>query len=153
MKKLLFLLILFPVIASAQMDFETHRGRLDKLFLPETDNLPAIPSSLKFVNKYSKMPFSFRLSKENFRQPVSMSDAMASTQNYEESRIKTSLNAKSFGISAGNSTYSPDGSTKVQNFVYEDARRGFIFRDYNSPYMPNGEYRRFSPYRMGNSYY
>lgn len=135
------------------MDFETKQARWDKMFLSNSESLRDIPMDIKFLNKYSRKAFSFKLSKENFREPVSMADALASSGNYVESKIQTSLNAKNFGISAGSSSYAPDGSTKVKNFVYKDASRGFIYTDFYTPYTPNGEYRRFSPYRMGNSYY
>ena len=152
MKRLFFLLLLFPLIASAQFDFETNKAKFDMVSLPEIESLmiTPMPNKISFVNKYSKKISSFKLSKENYREPVSMYEAMASTENYVESDLKISLDAKSFGIYGGNSRYSADGSTKVKNIAYKDAGSGFFFAD-SCP--PNGICPRCAPYRMGRSYY
>lgn len=122
------------------------------VYLPEIESLmdTPMPSKIRFLNKYSNKLPSFRLSKENYRQPVSMYDAMASGNEYVESSIKTTLNTKNFGISAGNSSYTADVSTKVENLAYKDATRGFLFAD-SCP--PNGICARCAPYRIGNSFY
>lgn len=152
MKRLLLLLLLLPFFSMAQLDFESNKAKLYTVFLPEIESLMDTPMSSKgsFTNKYAKKLPSFKLNKENFRKPVSMSEAMATAENYVESGIKVSLDAKSFGIYGGNSGYSADGSTKVKNIAYKDATRGFLFAD-SCP--PNGICPRCAPYRMGNSYY
>jgi len=136
----------------AQLDFESNKAKLDMVYLPEIESLMDTPFARKgsFMNKYSNKLPSFKLSKENFRKPVSMSEAMAAAENYVESGIKVSLDAKSFGIYGGNSSYSADGSTKVKNIAFKEATRGFLYAD-SCP--PNGICPRCAPYRMGNSYY
>lgn len=152
MKKLLFLLLLFPLFASAQFDFESNKGKLNIVYLPEMESLmiTPMPNKIDFVNRYSKKTSSFRLNKENFRKPVSMYEAMATSENYVESKIKISLDPKEFGVYGGSSSYSADGSTKVRNIVYKDASRGFLFADTCPPY---GVCPRCAPYKIGRSYY
>lgn len=152
MKKLLFLLLILPLLSSAQVEFGSMGTKQDQVYFPAIKSLAPIPNSnkLNFIKKNSRTFPTFRLSKENYRQPVSMSEYLASNDNYVESEIKTSLNAKNFGISTGNSSYSADGSTKVKNFVYKDASQGFLF---SGACPPHGICPRCAPFRMGNSYY
>ncbi len=152
MKRLLVLLLFLPILAAAQLDFESYTGNVDFIFLPEVESLDFIPlsNSANFLGKNSyKLP-SFGLNKNNYRQPVSMFEAMESAVNYVDSDITASLNAKNFGISAGNSSYTPDGSTKVRNFVYKDASQGFLF---SGVCPPHGICPRCAPFRRGNSFY
>src|SRR5690554_4463683 len=120
MKRLVFLLIFFPLFAFSQLDLESNRARFNMVPLPalESPMLTPMPNKIDFLDNQSRKLPSFRLSKENFREPVSMAEAMLTAENYVESRIQVSLNAKNYGIYAGNSSYSADGSTKVKNIVY-----------------------------------
>ena len=124
MKKLLFLLVLFPLIASAQLDFETNKFKLDFVKLPEVENLLTTPLSFESTfgeKKFNKLP-SFNLNKENYRQPVSMFDAMATSQSYVKSDIQISLDPKEYCLFGGNSNYSADSSTAVKNISYKESR-------------------------------
>lgn len=152
MKKLLILIVLFPLMASAQLDFETNKFKLDFVKLPEIESLmsTSLPSNSDFSNKYSKKLPSFKLSKENYREPVSMYDAMATSDSYVKSDLKISLDPKEYGIYSGNSSYSSDDATKVRNSVYKDASRGFFFADTCPPY---GICPRCAPYKTGRRYY
>lgn len=136
-------------MASAQLDFETNKFKLDVVKLPEIESLmtSSLPSNSDFSNKYSKKLPSFKLSKENYREPVSMYEAMATSESYVKSDLKISLDPKEYGIYGGNSSYSSDGSTKVKNMVYKDAARGFYFSD-SCP--PHGVCPRCAPYKTGN---
>lgn len=147
MKKLLFLLVFFPLIASAQLDFETNKFRLDFVKLPEIESLmsTSLPSESNFSNKYSKKLPSFKMNKQNYREPVSMYEAMAVNESFVKSDIEISLDPKEFGVYGGNSSYTADGSTKVKNIVYKDASRGFLFADSCPPY---GVCPRCAPYRL-----
>lgn len=151
MKKLLFLFLFLPLLASAQLDFESNKGKLNFVSLPEVENIFDSPlqGNDYFVKKYSRKLPSFKLSKENYRQPVSMSEAFAASQTYAESNLKPTINVKALGISGGNSNYSSDSSTKVKNAVYKDASSGFYF--HGCP--PFGVCPRCAPYRLGRSYY
>lgn len=152
MKKIFLLLLLFPMLVSAQFDLETFKGKMNVISLPVVEKATDSPliSDLGFVRKYSKKLPSFRLSKENYRQPVSMFEAMAASENYVESKIKISLDPSELGIYGGNSNYSADGSTKVKNIVYKDAGSNFLTSD---ACPPHGFCARCAPYRMGRSYY
>ncbi|SRX54934.1 hypothetical protein [Aequorivita sp. CIP111184] len=127
MKKLLFLLLLLPLITSAQLDFESNKFKLDFVKLPEIESLMtnSLPSESNFTNKYSKKLPSFKLSKDNYREPVSMFDAMASNESYVKSNIQISLDPREYGVYGGNASYSADGSTSVKNIAYKESR-GFL---------------------------
>lgn len=156
MKRLVFLFLCFPFIATAQLDLESNNPRLNMVRVPaiESPMLTPMPNKISFLNKFSNKLPSFRLSKENYREPVSMSEAMSTSENYAESDIQMSLNAKFYGISAGNSIYPADGSSKVRNIVYKDVSRGFLYPDlYTRNGWGFGVYPTYSPYRVGRSYY
>ena len=124
---MLFILLVFPLIASAQLDFETNKFKLDVVKLPEIESLmtTSLPSNSDFSNKYSKKLPSFKLSKENYREPVSMFDVMATNQSYVQSNIQISLDPSEYGVFGGNSSYTADGSTAVKNIAYKESR-GFL---------------------------
>lgn len=147
MKKLFFLLLLFPLIASAQLDFESNKYKLDFVSLPEVESLmsTSLPSDSGFSKKISNKLPSFKMNKNNYREPVSMYDAMAASENYVKSDIQISLDPKEYGVYGGNSSYSADGSTKVKNIAYKDASRGFLVTDSCPPY---GVCPRCAPYRI-----
>lgn len=149
MKKLLFLLLIFPLVASAQLDFESNKYKLDFVKLPEIESLMtnSLPSDSNFSNKYSKKLPSFKLSKENYREPVSMFEAMAANENYVQSNIQISLDPREYGVYGGNSSYTADGSTSVRNIAYKESR-GFL-RPELMPYS-YGYYQR--PIRRSGFY-
>ncbi len=149
MKKLLFILLLLPLITFAQLDFESNKFKLDVVKLPQIESLmtSSLPSNSNFSNKYSKKLPSFKLSKENYREPVSMFDVMATNQSYVKSDIQISLDPSEYGVYGGNSSYSADGSTSVKNIAYKESR-GFLrpeLMPYSYPY-----YQR--PTRRGGFY-
>lgn len=146
MKKLLFLLFLFPLIASAQLDFESNKFKLDFVKLPEIESLmsTSLLSNADFSKRNSNKLPSFKMNKNNYREPVSMYEAMSASENYVKSDLKISLDPKEYGV-YGNSSYSADGSTKVKNIAYKDASRGFLFADSCPPY---GVCPRCAPYRI-----
>ncbi len=146
MKNLLFLLLIFPLIASAQLDFESNKFKLDFVKLPEIESLMtnSLPSDSNFSNNYSKKLPSFKLSKENYREPVSMFEAMATNESYVQSNIQISLDPREYGVYGGNSGYIADGSTSVRNIAYKESR-GFL-RPELMPYS-YGIYQR--PRRSG----
>ena len=152
MKKLLFLLLFLPLIASAQLDLESFKGKLNFVELPIVPNVVESPMTFKSseTNNTSRRLPSFRLSKKNYREPVSVFDAMAASESYVKSDIQLNMNSKEYGLYGGSSSYSADSSTKVKNLVYKDAARGFYFAD-SCP--PNGICPRCAPYRMGGRYY
>ncbi|MBK5213802.1 MAG: hypothetical protein JJE55_09105 [Flavobacteriaceae bacterium] len=127
MKNLLFILLLFPLISFAQLDFESNKFKLDFVKLPEIESLmtTSLPSASDFTAKYSNKLPSFKLSKENYREAVSMFDVMSTNESYVRSDIKISLDPKEYGIYGGNSSYSADGSTAVKNISYKESR-GFL---------------------------
>ncbi len=110
-------------MTSAQLDFESNKFKLDFVKLPEVESL--INTSLysnSALNKKTtnKLP-SFKMNKNNYREPVSMYEAMEGSVSYVQSNIEISLDPKEYGIYSGNSNYKPDGATRVRNTVYKDA--------------------------------
>lgn len=148
MKKLFFILVLFPLLAFGQLDFESYKGKLNFVDLPAVQEVVTNPflsaKPTKTNNSLRKLP-SFRLSKDNFREPVSVFDAMAASQQYVKSDLKINIDPKEYTVYGGNSNYAPDGSTKVKNSVYKDAS-GFYYSDSCPPY---GICPRCAPYRIG----
>jgi len=149
MKKVWLLILLFPFLASAQLDFESYKGKLNFVELPviqEVVSNPFLDAKPKTTrNNVQKLP-SFRLNKNNYREPVSVFDAMVASESYVESDLKITIDPREYGVYGGNSSYAPDASTKVQNTVYKDASRGFLFADSCPPY---GVCARCAPYRIG----
>lgn len=152
MKRLLFLIFIFPVIASGQLDFEPKTFRLDFVKLPELESLISIPRVA--APDYSgarghRLP-SFKLNRQNYREPVSMYEAMASSQNMVQSNITISMDPKEYGIFGSNSSYKADSSTKIRNQVYEDVSRPFLYPapTYYYPYKSSrfGIHGGYSPY-------
>lgn len=158
MKKLLFLILLLPLIASAQLDFETNKFKLDFVKLPEIESLmsTSLPSNSGFSNKYSKKLPSFKLSKENYRKPVSMFEAVIANENTLNSNITISLDPREYGVFTNSQNLNPDSATKVRNSVYEDASQPFLnpYQNYNRPNRTTGFgiYGGYSPYRYGRGY-
>jgi hypothetical protein len=156
MKKLLFLILLLPMFASAQLDFESNKYKLDFVKLPKVESLLtySLTSDANFLTKYSNKLPSFKMNKENYRQPVNMFEAVANTQSYTKSDIQISIDPREYGVYGGNSTYSADSSTEVKNTVYKDVSQPFLF---TNPYQYRrrsgfGIYAGYSPYRGNRGY-
>ncbi|MEM0516987.1 MULTISPECIES: hypothetical protein [Aequorivita] len=148
MKKLFTFIVLFPLIASAQLDFESNKNKLDFVKLPELERLITVPfANSEFSTNSSNTLPSFKLNKNNYREAVSMYDAMAANENYVKSDLKISLDPREYGIYGGNSSYSADGSTAVKNISYKESR-GYL-RPELMPYS-YGFYQR--PSRRGGFY-
>lgn len=155
MKKLLFLFLVFPLMASAQLDFESNKFKLDVVKLPEIESLMSVslPSNSYFSTKNTNKLPSFKLSKENYREPVSMFEAMAASESYVQSNIQISLDPSEYGIFGGNGSYNADGSTSVRNIAYKEAR-GFLrpelmpysYPYYNRPSRRSGFYVDYGIY-------
>lgn len=149
MKKILFILFLFPLMLSAQLDVETYMGRLNFVELPLVEEAFVLPSRLE-KSASPDNPFSvFRLNRQNFREPVSMMDAFLMEEQTKKSSIELNIDPRSYGVFAGNSSYTPDGSTKINNSAYKEAARGFYVTD-NCP--PFGICPRCAPYRYRMRY-
>lgn len=152
MKKLWVLFLFIPFLASAQLEFESYIGKLDFVELPEIKEVVSNPflagKPTRTDNTLRKLP-SFRLSKDNFREPVSVFDAMAASETYVKSTLEVKIDPREYSVyggNNGNSKYTPDTSTKVTNSVYKDASHGFYFID-TCP--PNRFCPRCAPYRFG----
>lgn len=148
MKRIWLLILLFPLFASAQLDFESYKGKLNFVELPiiqEVVSNPFLEAKPTTKSSIRKLP-SFRLSKNNYREPVSVFDAMTASESYIKSDLKINIDSREYGVYSGNSGYTPDSSTKVNNTVYKDASRGFLFADSCPPY---GICPRCAPYRIG----
>lgn len=149
MKKWLFFLFLFPLAVSAQLDFESYKGKLNFVELPVVPDVFDTPVSI-LKSKTATTRFSnFQLNRQNFREPVNMMEAMIATESFQESSIELSIDPREYGVYGGNSSYSADSSTRVKNTVYKDAARGFFVADHCPPF---GMCPRCAPYRMGRRF-
>lgn len=148
MKKIFYTVFLFPALMWAQLDFESYKGKLDFVKLPEIESVSQSPllSSHNFLQSQKRLP-SFQLNRENYREPVPMLEALIASENPVRSSIQINLDPRAYGIYTRSHKDSPDKSTRVQNRVYEDASRNTFYRD---PYWWN--YRHY-PYRTGYPYY
>ncbi|OAD91339.1 hypothetical protein A7A78_12325 [Aequorivita soesokkakensis] len=153
MKKLLFIILFFPLIAAAQLDFESNKFKLDVVKLPEIESLmtTSLPSNSNFTNKYSNKIPSFKLSKENYREPVSMFEAISSYQQ-PTSNIQISLDPREYGVFGGNSSYSADSATSVKNIAYKESR-GFLRPELIYPYNYYQRPTRRSGFYVGYGVY
>ncbi|GAB5400255.1 MAG: hypothetical protein Aureis2KO_18400 [Aureisphaera sp.] len=151
MKKLCLLLLLLPVLGWGQYDFETRYFKIDATSLPGiseeyTLNLD-FESAPNFQNKNIK-DF-FKVTVENYYEPVSMSEAYSETLQYRNNNVDVEqLQAQYGGASGGTAQYGADGATKVRNTVYKE-QRGLDFLD---PCPPFGICGRCAPYRVGRGY-
>lgn len=150
MKKILLLLLFFPLMVSAQLDFETYKGKLNFIELPAVNTLPELPTILE-RSVSSSNPFSvFRLNRQNFREPVSMMDAMMAMEQTPQSNLQINIDPREYGVLGGSSSYTPDGSTQVKNAAYKEASRGFYVADTCPPF---GICPRCAPYKLRNRFY
>lgn len=123
MKKLIYLLFLLPLLSNAQLDFESNKYKLDFVSLPEIESLlsTSLPVNSSFDKKgLNKLP-SFKMDKSNYREPVSMFEAMVKNESYIPTNIQISLDPREYGIYGGNSSYSADGATSVKNIAYKES--------------------------------
>ena len=136
--------MLFPALAVAQYDFDTRYFTMDATALPEIESLTTF--SLATTSKFSKKLPTFKMSRENYQQPVNMFEAVTSQQQYVNSELQIMLDAKEYG-SGG---YQTDGTTTVTNLAYKEATRGGL--DFVSPCPPTGICPRCAPYRVGRGF-
>ncbi len=61
------------------------------------------------------------MNRQNYREPVSMYDAITSNQQ-APSTIQINMDPREYGIFGGNSSYSADSSTAVKNIAYKENR-------------------------------
>lgn len=149
MKKWLFFSFLFPLAVSAQLDFESYKGKLNFVELPVVPDVFDTPISI-LKSKTATTRFSnFQLNRHNFREPVNMMEAMIAAESFQETSIELSIDPREYGVYGGNSSYSADSATKVKNTAYKDAARGFFVADHCPPF---GMCPRCAPYRMGRRF-
>lgn len=149
MKKWIFIFFLFPLAVSAQLEFESYKGKLNFVELPVVPNVFDSPVSIlqSKANTSSSRFSNFQLNRQNFREPVNMMEAMIASESYQDSSIELSINPREYGVYGGNSSYSADGATRVKNTAYKDAARGFFVADHCPPF---GLCPRCAPYRIGS---
>ncbi len=149
MKKILIaILIFFPLILLGQNDFDTRYFTINAKSLPE---LPQITSSSFTLYKApvlsQKLP-SFKMTKENFWQPVDMAEAISDSRKFVNSAVNINpINAKEYGLT-GYGSYPADKNSAPVNIVYKESR-GLDLLD---PCPPFGICARCAPYRVGRGY-
>ncbi len=154
MKRILLLVLLIPLLASAQYDLETRYFTINAESLPDIDRTTnfldfAKPTEGSFkldvIPTFSETLRSISLNSQNYWEPVDMMAALNSTQTFLDKKLTVSpLNTSVYGFSG----YSSDGSTTVKNIVYKEAS-GLNFLD---PCPPFGICPRCAHYRVNRGY-
>ena len=126
MKRIFFILTLFPALAMGQYDFENRYFTLTDESLPEISAFDIDFGEKSPFKKLSFYDYS-KVTVENYYQPVDMMAALDQQSSLLEApRINIpALNQKEFGFSFSvNGNNSRDGTTNygVRNTVYREAR-------------------------------
>ncbi len=149
MKRGVFLLLFFPLLASAQYDFDTRYYTITSESLPEIEELTSAPFSLEKGPSITKKLKTFQMNAENYRQPVDMATAVNENQKFVQRKVDIApLQEQFFGLRGGNKMYQADGATGVKNIAYKEVR-GLNILD---PCPPVGICPRCAPYRVGRGY-
>ena len=156
-KQLIFILIILPVLAQAQFDFDSRYFTINAASLPEAPKLNETVE-LKKLSEETSTSFtldntptfaatlnSFKINASNYWQPVDMMGALNTVENYVDTTLDVApLKSQNYGFSG----YAADGSTKVKNMVYKEVR-GLDLLD---PCPPFGICPRCAPYRAARGY-
>ncbi|MFC7357448.1 hypothetical protein ACFQO1_07100 [Jejudonia soesokkakensis] len=146
MKKIVFLFILFPMLAIAQYDLESRFFSISSESLPVVESFsPDASFSLDSAPSLFNTPLkTFKMNVENYRESVDMMTAIANKDRFVTRDIDVeALNSKYSGL-GGTAQYKPDGTTRVYNRVYRESRGLDLF----SPYQNNFVCESCLPYRV-----
>ena len=150
MKKLCHILLLLPFIGLSQYDFEKRYFTIDATSLPTMPSEYSLNLDFDSAPKFQKKSIQdfFKVTVENYYQPVSMSDAYSETLEYQNNAIDVDRLRAQYNTTLGTVSYGADGATKVKNTVYKE-QRGL---DYLNTCPPFGICSRCAPYRVGRGY-
>ena len=151
MKRLLYILLILPSLLAAQSGLEARfYNNINLVSLSEVPEISAFDIDFGPKKDFSVRTFSDfnKINAKNYWQPVDMTAALANEENMQQSKFDIRTLNQKFDMEFGTGVYAPDGSSKVENKVYEDQRRFSLFNDYNAPL---GVFVRASPYRFGNT--
>ncbi len=152
MKKICYILFLFPLVVWSQYDFETRYFSINATALPDMPEEYSVNLSFESTPKFQKKSINdfFKVTVENYYEPVSMSEAYEETMQYRDnSSVSAEQLQSQYGtITGGTAQYGADGASKVKNTVYKE-QRGLSFLD---PCPPFGVCSRCAPYRVGRGY-
>lgn len=151
MKRLLYIAFFLPSLLFSQSGLEARfYNNINLISLSEVPEISAFDVDFGPKKDFSVRTFSDfnKINAKNYWQPVDMTNALAKEENLQQSKFDIrSLNQK-FDMEFGTGVYAPDGSSKVENKVYEDQQRFGLFNNCGSPL---GVFVRASPYRFGNT--
>ena len=148
MKRITYILLLLPLLAMGQYDFETRYFKMNSESLPNTQELSSFDIDFGEKRSFIKMHISDfnKVTANNYWLPVDMMTALEG-----ESILTASpavdlpkLNQKEFGFSVsvkGSNSYDGTSSYGVQNTVYKESRSVFFCGP--SGYYLNSSRRRF----------
>lgn len=153
MKKIICIVVLLlPLLASAQFDFDTRYFTINATSLPD---VPFIDDTFQITKSSSEKTGTFtlastptfaatlnaiKISSDNYWQPVDMMNAVTVSTNYVDKTLSIApVDSNRFGFSG----YTSDASSKVKNTVYTEVR-GLDLLD---PCPPFGICPRCAPYR------
>ncbi|RMA58911.1 hypothetical protein BXY75_2293 [Ulvibacter antarcticus] len=156
-KQLLLLLMMLPILAIGQYDFDTRYFTINATSLTEAPSFDPILKTLEgsvensstftldATPTFAETLNSLRISSTNYWEPVDMMNAVTTTTSYITKTLEVEpKDSNRFGFSG----YSADASSKVKNTVYVEVR-GLDLLD---PCPPYGICPRCAPYRYSRGY-
>ncbi len=146
MKTWSFVLLLLPLVAFGQLDFESRYFTITSKLLPEVEALSTFTfDSTPFVKRTLN---EFQMNVSNYRKLVDMVSVVNKENMYVRDNVDIdAIQAEfySFGIPT---SYLSDGTTRVTNTVYKEMKGLYILN--SCP--PFGICSRCAPYRVGRGY-
>ncbi len=130
---LLSFLVLLPSLVLGQLDgMETRFIRITNESLPEVPPLPRFQNPAGDID-FRKRLQSFKVTAENYQQPVDMLAAVERTGMFSSTKIELDpISAKAYGLT-GFPQYQADGATVVRNTVYKEMRGLYLLDDTTGP--------------------
>ena len=133
MKRIVFILVLFPLLALGQYDMETRYFTMDASSLPDTEELSSFDIDFGENRSFQKMHITDfnKVTSSNYWQAVDMMAALEAEQNLVTAPNidLPKLNQKEFGITVsvnGSNSFNGTSRTRVRNTVYQESRPVFF---------------------------
>ena len=147
MNRLVLLLLMLPMTALGQYDFENRFLRMEANALPAIESISSISLYSGGATNYSTRLKTFQMNAQNYRQPVDMMTAVEQQSSFIKQEYDLSyLQQQFYGFESEG--YQSDGATRVKNEVYQEMRGLNLVN--SCP--PTGICARCAPYRLGRGF-
>lgn len=151
------LFFMFPLICWAQLDVPSGFVRITNESLPEVPPVPRFRAEAGDLD-FRKRLQSFKVTAQNYQQPVDMLAALQQTQAFRSTKITLDLETAGLYGLTGFGPLPADGATSVKNTVYQEMRGLYLFDDTVTPSlsplrrMHDRGFRFRSQVRVGSPY-